>query len=157
MFFDFTSSTLGYRWRSKPRSSLCFNPLTSVLTHSSRPRIRSQSPRSSMLHNMFRTSGQVLFCFVWVSRYQQLSWSASQGKRTNTKCGTPFFCCCDDAKPWHWIFQLHQERSQVCTVSFFVLCIYIYIYIYICVFVLPPHNLRAKYIRNAHRWCLVIR
>jgi len=71
---DFTSSTLVCRWRSNPRSSLRFknslvDPPTSVLAHSSRPRERSQSPRSSMLHIVFRTPGQVLFCFVWESRY----------------------------------------------------------------------------------------
>jgi len=69
-----------------------------------------------------RRKSVVLFCFesrVFIclgeSLHRQLSRSAGQRTRTHTKCGTLVLFCCDaTTQP---ALQLHQERTQVCTVS----------------------------------------
>ena len=93
------------------------DPPTSVLAHSNQPRKGSQSPRSSVLHIVFRTPGQVLFCFVWESRYTARSpdTPVSVGERIQSR-GLFVFCFVTAKQS---VFQLYQERTHVCTVSFF--------------------------------------
>jgi len=69
-----------------------------------------------------RRKSVVLFCFestvfmcLGESLRRQLSRSAGQRTRTHTQCGTLILFCCDAAtQP---ALQLHEECTQVCTVS----------------------------------------
>jgi len=67
--------------------------------------------------------GENIFCTVLFcsgeSLFRQLSWSACQGMKMHTKCGLFFLFCCYAAT--HLALQIHQERTQVCTVSIFFL------------------------------------
>jgi len=125
---DFTSSTLGCRRRSNPRSSLRLNIPWSTHQPLSSP-IPVDLGRGPSRHVVVCYSScfehQDTYCFVCLAKslHRQLFRSASQGMRTKTKCGTLcFLFCCESAK--QLVFQLYQERTHVCTVSFlFCFCL----------------------------------
>jgi len=138
---DFTSSTLGCRWRSNPRSSLRFNipwsthqPLSSPIavdlergpSHQCN-KTKQHTPRSSMLHILFRTPGQVLFCFVWESRHttNSLDPSARVWERIQS-VGLIFFC-----------FVVRQPNSVPITSGTHTS---VYSLFFCFVFVFPPHS-----------------
>ena len=124
---DFTSSTLGCRWRSNPRSSLRFNIPWSTVTHqplsSTIPVDLGRGPSHHVVvcyTSCFAHLDKYCIVLFGKSLHHQLSRSTGQGMKTNTKCGTLcFLFCCEDTK--QLVFQLHQKRTQVCTVSFWVL------------------------------------
>jgi len=125
---DFASLTLGYRWRSNPRSSLRFNIPWSTHQPLSSP-IPVDLGRGSSHHVVvFYTS-----CFAHQDKYYfvlfgkvatppTLSIRQSGYENAYKVCTLCFGFSCEDTK--QLVFQLHQKRTQVCTVSFFVLFLF---------------------------------
>ena len=125
---DFTSWTLGYRWRSNPRSSLRSNIPWSTYKPLSWP-IPVDLGRGPSHHVVVCYTScfahQDKYCFVLfgkVATSPTLSICRSRYENAYTVWDSLFFVLYEAAK--QLVFQLHQERTQVCTVSFFLLFLF---------------------------------
>jgi len=148
---DFTSSTLGCRWRSSnPRSSLRFNiPLSTHQPLSSPIPVNLGRGPSHHVVVCYTSCFAHLdkYCFVLFGNVATLPtvsirWSGYENVY----------------KVWDSLFFVllwgHQTVSLPITSGTHKSVCSLFLFF---AFVFPSHNYHAKYIRHAHRWCTVIR